>query len=284
MNDKGGIIMKLGIDPGNYMVKVVGENGLMNFISAIGEAREINLKQTHGQDDMYFEYQGQNGFAGSLALYESEFGGSIMGDTKAHNDTKLRVLIGIHRYISLYQTDEKEMDIVIGQPISKHHPEEKTRMKEMLKGWHTLTVNGIEKSFHIRNIEVAAEGVSSYWSNPVGGLVRILDIGSGTVNYSTVLDSRFIDKDSGTLSFGVNTNKTNSLQALSRGIVTHILKKWNSQDKIFIVGGIAEQILPNLKEYLPNIEVLYPIYNQQYTSPIFANAVAFYIVGVNIYE
>jgi plasmid segregation protein ParM len=32
---------------------------------------------------MYFEYQGETGFAGSLALYESEFGGSIMGDTKA---------------------------------------------------------------------------------------------------------------------------------------------------------------------------------------------------------
>jgi hypothetical protein len=29
----------------------------------------------------------------------------------------------------------------------------------MLKGWHTITVNGIEKSFHIRGCEVAAEGV-----------------------------------------------------------------------------------------------------------------------------
>jgi plasmid segregation protein ParM len=276
--------MRLGIDAGNYKVKICGERGLMDFVSAIGEARQINLQQIHGQDDMYFQYQGETGFAGSLALYESEFGGSLMGTTKAHTDTKLRVLIGIHRYISLYQVDEKEFDIVIGQPISKHNYDEKKRIKEMLKGWHTIIVNGVEKSFHIRNCEVAAEGVSSFWSNPINGLIRILDIGSGTVNYSTVLDQRFIDKDSGTLPFGVNTNKTDNLQALSRGIVTHVLKKWNPSDKTFIVGGIAEQILPHLKGYFSNITVLYPIFNQQYANPIFANAIAFYIIGVNIYE
>jgi plasmid segregation protein ParM len=276
--------MRLGIDAGNFKVKVAGEFGLMDFISAIGESRQINLQQIHGQDDMYYEYQGETGFAGSLALYESEFGGSIMGDTKAHVDTKLRVLIGIHRYITLYQIEEKEFDIVLGQPISKHNPNEKTKIKEMIKGWHTIVVNGVEKSFHIRNIEVAAEGVSAFFSNPTNGLVRILDVGSGTVNYSSVLEGRFLDKDSGTLPFGVNTNKTDNLQALSRGIATHVLKKWSPQDKTFVVGGIAEQILPHLKGYFSNIDILRPIYNQQYVNPIYANAVAFYIVGVNIYE
>jgi plasmid segregation protein ParM len=277
-------MMKLGIDSGNFKVKICGENGLMDFISTIGEAREINLHQVHGHDDMYFEYQGEKGFAGTLALFESEFAGSIMGDSKAHIDSKLRVLIGIHRYISLYQIEEKEFDVVVGQPISKHTPVEKGRIKEMLKGWHTIMVNGVEKSFNIRNIEVAAEGVTAFWSNPQSGLVRILDVGSGTVNYSTVYEQRFIDKDSGTLSFGVNTNKTNNLQAISRGIATHVLKKWNPSDKTFVVGGIAETILPHLKGYFSNVEILHPIYNQQYTSPIFANAVAFYILGVNIYE
>jgi plasmid segregation protein ParM len=154
----------------------------------------------------------------------------------------------------------------------------------MLKGWHTIVVNGIEKSFHIRNVECAAEGISSFWSNPQNGLVRILDIGSGTVNYSTVFDQRYIDKDSGTLSFGVNTNKSNNLQALARGIATHTLKKWSPQDRVFVVGGISDTILPHLKQYFPNVEVLYPIFNQQYINPIIANAIAFYIIGVNIYE
>jgi plasmid segregation protein ParM len=276
--------MKLGFDAGNYRVKICGDYGLMDFISTIGEARQINLQQVHGQDDMAFEYEGENGFAGTLALYESEFGGSLMGDTKAHRDTLLRVLIGIHRYTIIYNIEENEFDIVIGQPISKHIPEEKQRIKEMIKGRHTIIVNGIEKSFHIRRVECAAEGVSSFWSNPRTGLVRILDIGSGTVNYSTVLDQRFIDKDSGTLSFGVNTNKSNNIQALSRGIATHVLKKWDSQDKVLVVGGISEQIVEHLKTYFPNVEVLYPIFNQQHVNPIFGNAVAFYFIGVNIYD
>ncbi|PLR99630.1 ParM/StbA family protein [Bacillus sp. T33-2] len=276
--------MKLGIDAGNHRVKICGDYGLMEFISAIGESREINLQQIHGHDDMIFEYQGERGFAGSLALYESEFGGSIMGDTKAHTDTLLRVLIGIHRYITVNKVDETVFDIVIGQPISRHSNEEKNKMKKIIKGKHTISINGIEKTFIINKVEVAAEGVSAFWSNQQPGMVRILDVGSGTVNFSTVYEGKYIDKDSSTLPFGVNTNKTNSLQSLARGIATHTLKKWKSDDKTFVAGGIAEGILPYLKNYFSNIEVLYPIYKEEYVNPIFANAIAFYIVAVNIYD
>lgn len=277
--------MKLGIDAGNYRVKVSGEYGLMDFHSAIGEGRELNLQQIHGDDDMWFEYEGEFGFAGSLALYESEFGGSILGDNKAHRDTLLRVLIGINRYCQLYQIEETVFDIIIGQPISSHTIEAKEKLKKMIKGQHTISVNGVEKTFSINQCEVAAEGVSSYWSGDrPEGLIRILDIGSGTVNFSTVLNGKFIDKDSGTIPFGVNTNKSNNLNALCRGIATHTSKKWNPNDNVFIVGGIAETVQPHLKEYFPNTEVLYPIFNQQYVSPIYANAIAFHMIAVNIYE
>jgi plasmid segregation protein ParM len=276
--------MKLGVDAGNFKIKIAGEHGLMDFISSIGEARELNLQQVHGNEDIVFGYKGEVGFAGTLAMYESEFGGSIMGDTKAHKDTLIRILIGIHRYISTYGITDKEFDIVIGQPISKHNINEKTRIKDMVRGWHTIIVNGIEKSFHIRNVECAAEGISCFWSNPQLGLVRILDIGSGTVNYSTINNQHYIDKDSGTLPFGVNTNKSNNIQALSRGIATHTLKKWNSQDNVFIVGGVAEIIIPYIKEYFPNAKILHPLYRQQLVNPIYANAIAFYIIAVNVYE
>lgn len=276
--------MKLGIDAGNYAVKMCGEKGLLHFNSAIGEAREIKLQQQHGYDDMVFEYEGEKGFAGSLAEYESEFGGSIMGDNKAHKDTKLRVLIGIHRYCESYKVSETNFEIVVGQPISNHSIEDKEKIKSMLKGEHTIAVNGIEKMFTIQKVECAAEGVTSHWSNPRQGKVRILDIGSGTVNYASVIDSRYVDKDSGTLTFGVNTNKSDSIKSLSRGIATHTLKKWSVDDKVLIVGGIAETILPHINEYFPNAEVLYPVFNGQYANPIYANAIAFYIVAVNIYE
>jgi len=276
--------MKIGIDAGNYAVKICGDKGLLHFNSAIGEAREIKLQQQHGYDDMVFEYEGEKGFAGSLAEYESEFGGSLMGMSKMHRDTKLRVLIGIHRYCETYKVSDSNFEIVVGQPISNHSIEEKEKIKSMLKGEHVITVNGIERSFNISKVEVAAEGVTSFWSNPSQGKVRILDIGSGTVNFATVIDSRYVDRESGTIPFGVNTNKSDSLKSLSRGVATHTLKKWSADDKVLLVGGIAETVLPHIKEYFTNVEVLYPVFNGQYVNPIYANAIAFYIVAVNIYE
>ena len=276
--------MKMGIDAGNYRVKVAANNGLMDFISAIGESRDINLQQKHGDDDMYFNYEGMEGFAGSLALYESEFGGSIMGVSKGHHDTKLRVLLGIHRYITSHNLNETNFQIVVGQPIIKHIPNEKERIKKLIRGNHTITVNGIKKSFNISHCEVAAEGASAIFSNPQPGLIRILDIGSGTVNYSTINCGRFIDKDSGTLPFGVNTTKSNSLQSLARGIATHILKKWDSNDKTFVVGGVSNQILPFLSDYLTDVHILHPIYKKQFAHCAYANAIAFHNLAVNIYE
>lgn len=277
--------MKLGIDTGNFNVKVCSDSGLLHFNSSLGESRQINLQQVHGEDDMVFEYEGETGFAGSLAYYESEFSGSIMSTTKAHRDTRIRALLAIHRYTTIYNIPDNQFDIVLGQPICMHNINEKEKIKKMLKGEHTIKVNGIEKTFSINRIEIAAECASSYWgSKQPEGLVRIIDIGSGTVNFATILDKRFIDKDSDTLPFGVNTNKTNSLPSLSRGIAVHLLKKWNANDQVYIVGGIAETIQPHLKEYFPNIEILHPIFNQQYVSPIFANAIAFHMIAVNLYE
>lgn len=276
--------MKLGIDAGNYRVKVAGDSGLMDFISAIGESREINLKQQHGDDDMYFQYEGAEGFAGSLALYESEFSGSIMGDTKAHTDAKIRVLLAIHRYCSLNDIADTNFQIVVGQPIKKHNEQEKERIRQLIKGTHTITVNGVQKSFSIDEVGVAAEGASSIFSsNQLEGLIRLIDVGSATVNYATILNSRFIDKDSGTLSFGMNTNKSNNLQSLTRGIATEILKKWDSNDKTFIVGGASETLLPYLQEYFSNIQILNPFYKQQLAHSGYANAIAFYNMAVSIY-
>ncbi|MCM3110014.1 ParM/StbA family protein [Lederbergia lenta] len=276
--------MRLGIDAGNSIVKVCGGGGIVSFHSAIGESRPINLHQVHGEDDMYWEYEDETGFAGSLALYESEFGGSIMGVNKAHSDTKIRVLLAVHRYCAIYNIEESDFEIVLGQPIISHNHQEKKKIKNMLIGEHTISVNGIDKTFSINRLEVAAEGATAYWSNPKSSYARMLDVGSGTVNYSTIIEGRYIDKDSDTLSFGLNTNKSNDIRSLARGISLDLSKKWNQNDPVFIVGGIAEKIQPYVKDYFPSSEVLHPIFNGQYANPIYANAVAFYNVAVNIYE
>lgn len=69
--------MIIGIDAGNYETKVCGPFGVKKFYSDIGEYRERNLKSSFGPDDMVWECEGKKGFAGSLARYESEFGGGI---------------------------------------------------------------------------------------------------------------------------------------------------------------------------------------------------------------
>ncbi|MED1863253.1 ParM/StbA family protein [Fictibacillus nanhaiensis] len=277
--------MILGVDAGNSSIKICSQFGLLKFPSAIGEARELNLKQQHGEDDIYFEHNGRKGFAGTLALYESEFCGSIMGDSKAHSDTLLRVLIGIHKYLTKYRLNYNRFKLVLGQPISKHTQEEKEFIKTMVKGSHTISVNGVEKTFYILDCQIAAEGASSYYSSlSHEGLVRILDIGSATINYATILDNKFIDKDSGTLSFGCNTNKSNDLYQMARGIVSNVSKKWSREDTVLIVGGISETACSYLSAYFPNANQLLPIHNNEYADSIYANAVAFYNIGVSIYE
>jgi plasmid segregation protein ParM len=124
---------------------------------------------------MIVEYEGGKYFAGTLAKYESEFGGRMMGDSKAHEDCKLRILIALHRIrFDTYQ-------LVVGQPISRHNREEKEKIKQMLRGHHSITINERPRSFLIDKVEVAAEGGSAFWSCVQDGLIRIIDIGSGTV-------------------------------------------------------------------------------------------------------
>lgn len=271
--------MIVGIDAGNHRVKVCGPHGLDCFSSTIGEFRDLKIKNAHGRDDMVYEYMGRKGFAGSLADFESEFGGSIMGDSKAHDDAKLRILIALHRY----SQTSNQFQLVVGQPIAKHTEEEKQRIKKMLLGTHEITVNDKKKFILISNVEVAAEGGAAFWSKPKGGLIRIIDVGSGTVNCASLLDKRYVDKDSFTLRFGMNTVVSSDLGELARGIATNTSKKWRKTDRGYLMGGAATELIDYIKQYYPNIEVLSPIYEQVEQKAIFANAIGFYKIGCAIY-
>ncbi|NNV07112.1 ParM/StbA family protein [Geobacillus sp. MMMUD3] len=270
--------MIVGIDAGNSEVKVAGPLGLDKFCAAIGEYQERNLENNHG-DGMVWEYEGKKGFAGMLALIESDFGGSIMGDSKAHEDAKMRVLLALHRY-----SNSTTYEIVVGQPISRHTPEEKAAIKKMLVGTHTLTVNGVTKTFTITRCEVAAEGATALLSHPSPGLLRVIDVGSATVNCATLLDMRYVNRDSETLPFGFNTIRNRDLRELARGIYTRVSKRWKRHDELFLAGGVAEKLLEPIREYFPKAQLLYPIHNNQYHEPIYANAVGFYVVGRKLYE
>jgi plasmid segregation protein ParM len=54
-------------------------------------------------------------------------------------------------------------------------------------------VNGAHKNITIEAVEVATEGGGAFRPNPDNGTIRVLDIGSGTVNSITVKDKRHIN-------------------------------------------------------------------------------------------
>jgi len=270
--------MIVAIDAGNSEVKVASERGLDRFSSAIGEYRKRNIAEKHGKDDMVFKYGERKGFAGTLALYESEYGGAIMGESKAHEDAKLRVLLALHR---LGVSDS--YDIVVNQPISMHNDVEKTAIKQMLKGEHEITVNNSKKKFEIANVTIAAEGGVAFWAKPTTGIVRIIDVGGGTVNCATILDKRFIDRDSFTLPFGMKTVKNADPNELVRGVVMNTTKKWNANDIVYVVGGAAKVLTPIFTQYYPNAIALNPLFKTQEVDAIFANVIGALAIGSAVY-
>jgi len=277
--------MILGIDAGGYSTKVCGPFGVASFLSDIGEYRERNLNNGNfGPDDMVWEYNGEKGFAGTLARFESEWSGSTKGDTKAHKDALLRILLAIHRF-----SDEVNHYLIVGQPIGKHTLEQKEKIKRMLIGTHRFTLNGVEKNIVIKRVEVAAEGASGSLSDPKNGLVRIIDVGSGTINFGTLYNQRFIDRDSFSKPFGVETVQNRDPRIMARGIFNlAIERKWDSNDVVQLSGGYAKELYPALSEYFPRCELIKPKLKSgnsvRVVDPVYANAVAFYEIGRKVYE
>jgi plasmid segregation protein ParM len=277
--------MILGIDAGNEVTKICGQYGVDKFLSDIGEYRERRLVQTFDDDDMIWEYDGRKGFAGSLARFESEFGGSMRGTSKAHFDAKIRVLLAIHRYVDNTNGDYR---IVVGQPIETHTDDAKQAIRDMLIGTHELTVNGKRKVIRINRVEVAAEGGASAMADPRKGLMRIIDIGSGTINYATLNNMRYVDRDSFTDAFGMSTNKSADLEAMARRIASRALNKWDTTDYVRLAGGGADVLLPYIREHLVNTEVLRPKVrfgdSIKLIDATYANAVGFYEIARRLYN
>lgn len=273
----------LGIDAGNFKGKVIGPYGADSFRTNICEWFERDVEETFGHDDMEFEIAGRKGYAGSIALYEDEFSnGAMYGDSKAHEDTKIRVLLAIYRYVNRYCPNIKEIALVTGQPIKKHKESEKAAIRDMLLGTHSIIVNNERKSFTITNVGVAPEGSSAFWSNPESGTVRIIDAGSGTVNAATIIDNRHINNSSTTFNFGLETmNNKDDSAAIARGIVRSTTKlKWGNVDNVWICGGAAESIAPHIQAHYKNATVIKPVLrvgrNVTILEPTFSNAVGFY--------
>lgn len=273
----------LGVDAGNHKAKVAGVYGVDSFKTNICNWFERDVVETFGPDDMEFSIDGRRGYAGTIAEFEDEFGnGTRYGDSKAHEETKIRVLLAVHRYLDKYRLNVDSVSIVCGQPIVSHKESEKIKMVEMLQKHHEYVVNGTQRRIWVNDVLITTEGGGAYWSAPRPGEMKILDIGSGTVNMVQISENRFITKGSGTVEIGTETMKNkNDFEGMARGIAQHASKlKWHKNDRVLVCGGVSQVILPHIKKHFPNAEVLTPQLKREYDvvneKPIFANAIGFY--------
>lgn len=266
--------MIAAIDPGNCNTKFAGlQQRPFVFPSAIGvNDLARNLKREAGPYDFEWEYDGKCGFAGTLALEESEYAESRKDDSKAHFDAKLRTLIALHRFGA-----GNDFDIVVGQPIDTHTEAEKTAIKRMYIGRHDLTVNGQRKIITINRCEVSPEGAAAgLLVAPNAGTIRVIDIGSGSVNYATIINRRFNNRGSWTYNEGMESKRDLQPAAFARQIASKaIARKWSVEDMVYLVGGGAAELLPYLLEYFRHAQLI--------DDPQTANVRAFLMIARRVY-
>lgn len=276
--------MKIGIDAGNHEVKIFGHVGAFRYSSLLGEYRDRNLQEQR-EGDLIYEFRGKKGFAGQLAEIESNYSGSVAGTTKAHEDTLIRVLLGIAQY----KRQSDKYQIVVGQPIIQHTEAEKLRIKKLLQGDHAIVLNDQRHNILIERVEVSAEGGVAFWSSPRKGLVRILDFGSGTVNGATLIDGKYVDRDSFTADYGMGIVTDEDRDAFMRSIFIQAQRKrWKKSDSVHIVGYSAESMLPHAQLHFENAEVLRPkdpfSEGSKLLHPVYANAVGMFNVAQRIFQ
>ncbi len=269
----------LGVDAGNYNAKTAGPHGLDTYRTAICDWFERDIAERYGDDDMEFEVNRRKGYAGSIAAVEDQFGGlSMFGDSKAHDDTLVRVLLAIYRYQTKYDCGGQPVAIVTGQPIIAHKPTEKSKLQALLLGTHDVKVNGKHRRITIEEVGVAAEGSAAIWSNPTKGLVRIIDVGSGTVNCATISDMRHVNTASSTFNFGMETvDDKHDLATNARGIIRATTAlKWRRSDAVYVCGEIASEILPHLRTHYMHVQTVC-------ATPLYANAIGYYEIARRTY-
>lgn len=265
--------MIVAVDAGGYQTKFYDGVKVEVFPSLIGyDWRERKLSSKYGSYDYEFEYRGIKGFAGTLAQYESDCVDSRKGDTKAHDDARLRVLIALHQF-----GNGSRYKLVVGQPIGKHTEQEKKKIKSMLLGTHLLKINHVEKEIVIDRVEVAAEGVAAGLLIGSLDLIRIIDIGSGTVNYGTMINRKFNDKGSFTLATGMETTLTTDYIAFTRQIALRAIQGgWQPSDKVYLVGGGADKVISYITDY-------FPLAKLASNDVIVANVQAFHMIARKLY-
>jgi plasmid segregation protein ParM len=260
----------VGADIGKYQSRFVySPVAMFHFPSKLVPYRELRSENKIGRNDMIIEYEGRKYFGGSLAEREMSIPIQYTDESKAHPTTLINLLAGLHRI------QDDTFKIVLGSPISQCVQREKKLIQEMVKKDHTITVNGEKKEIQIADVNIGAEGVAGFWSDPIKGEIQGLDFGSTTINYFVIKDKMFIDKDSDTFPYGAeNNNMYADPEGLMEGISSQLANKFKKERPTMLVGGKAEAMQEYVEKHYPHAYVVNPIY---------ATAIGLYKIACSIY-
>jgi plasmid segregation protein ParM len=271
----------VGLDLGRRNIKLFTGHKYIWLPAIVGEWRDIKLDYRGNSKGYQGVFNGEKFFAGTLAEDESEFPRQMLVEKKATPDALLLALIALH------QTQMTDFDVVTGVPVSLHDKENKESIINLLKGRWDLELNGVKRTINIARVRVAVEAGGAFWSNPRDGVVRIVDGGSKTINYITMKNKKYVDRDSGTMPFGFDTNKSSDHAQMVTSIAGELGKKWGQNDIVFTTGGEAEKLAKYLKIYFPYADVLQErkkimVGEEEIDLNMFSNAIGYYNIGRTI--
>lgn len=235
----------IGIDTGRNSTKVVS-NTTTTFPSIVGTARNLRLENAA---DYRVTIGGDSYFVGHLAN-ESYDRREMASESKIHQETRILFLTAVA--LAGYTNPV----ITTGLPVAQHTPETKALLNALVRGKHTIKVNNNPaKVFSVESIQVVPEGAGAWWDAVLDNqgyianhsllhqpVTRILDLGSRTVNYLTLLSGKYLDRGSGTLNYGCMELENIDPELLARRILADLTRRWpdmTPNDTLFLTGGGA---------------------------------------------
>jgi plasmid segregation protein ParM len=254
----------VGIDTGKYQTKYVCSSGIGSFKSKIYPYRSLRVENHN--DDFTIEFKREKYFGGDLGEREGYIPINYKDESKLHVTTLINVLSALHKI------GDTKYKIVVGSPISKRTEKEKEALKEMLKGTHKISLNGVEKEITILECEVSPEGAAGFYSQPQRGIIQGLDFGSTTINYFYMENMKFIDKRSGT--FPIDS-EFKDYEGIMKGIHSQLIHKFGDYPTM-ILGGLSKDYEEYVKRYYPKSFVV--------INPIMASAIGFYKIAKGLYS
>lgn len=263
------------IDNGRRWIKEYTNEGVKLIPSDLGEWHDRSgFKDTkYGDYDLEIMFNSQRYFGGNLAQYESTWKTTMHTQTKSNVENLINILTALH-----LSMDSGKVKIITCQPIRVHTEDNKKEIKEMLQGEKTITINGVTKTFEIEDVLVACEGgVAAYSLQSLPKQIKLIDLGSATVNFATIRDGKFIRNESDTLFFGMETQEEMNTERMAGRIISELSRRqWNPQDTVVLVGGGAEIFHSYIKKYF--------VKSQVHPNAIYANVIGMWKVGASQWQ